>query len=697
MATLVLGAAGAALGGPAGAAIGRFAGSQIDRSFGASATRRISDLRLPSAQYGDPIPSVRGRMRVAGVVLWCAPPVPIAVVNKDGSAQSLSVSFALAVSSSPIAEVGRIWADGRLIRDSEGQQSASFTLRLHSGSEDQASDPLVAAIEGESLAPAYRGIAYIVFENLDLSSFGSRLPLITVEVFGGEESVTTDDLLAGALGLHSPPCKRSQHSLVGASLIGDNVLEAVAPYIDAFIPTFRMADGGWTTERSFTHHLIAPELWALKRQAASKVGDQPTKVSFRFFDPDLEFAAGERSARVPGAEKVLSTEVPAAMSGGVATGAAFEQLVKRRADNRIFGIDLPLSFASIAVGDQISSRASPHQQYVVGEKRFAPAKVSLLLRSITESSAPQVLAPREAASAFRFQSTPMSISLVELHGDLLDSTPRVAIAVTGGANSYRPVPVTLRVGGATRTAASASLEGACGELVEPLDSGLAGLIDRRSLLRVRFANDPILTGRDRDALASGANLLWVNGEYLQFGTATFDGDSYVLSELIRGCNGSEIEVAHPAGSPVIFLDPTRLTIVQLDVNSVGQAISAEVHAASGASATASLEVRGLAAKPWRPGHLRLEESSEGIRASWVRRCKPGIPWLDHVDSPLGYAREIYHVTIEGSTGQRIEKEVEEPTIAVSKDESAALGPKPWTLSVRQIGDFVAGEPTSLIF
>ena len=56
-------------------------------------------------------------------------------------------------------------------------------VRLHRGGESQLPDPLIAAIEGETAAPAYRGTAYVVFENLDLTPFGNRIPQFNFEVF----------------------------------------------------------------------------------------------------------------------------------------------------------------------------------------------------------------------------------------------------------------------------------------------------------------------------------------------------------------------------------------------------------------------------------------------------------------------------------------------------------------------------------
>ena len=90
---------------------------------------------------------------------------------------SYSVSLALALCEGEVLRVGRIWADGQAVTQ------AGLTWRLHPGGEDQLPDPLIAAIEGADAAPAYRGTAYVVFENLDLTPYGNRIPQFNFEVF----------------------------------------------------------------------------------------------------------------------------------------------------------------------------------------------------------------------------------------------------------------------------------------------------------------------------------------------------------------------------------------------------------------------------------------------------------------------------------------------------------------------------------
>lgn len=53
---------------------------------------------------------------------------------------------------------------------------------FYTGSETQTADPLIVAKEGANVTPAYRGVAYAVWEDFPLADFGNRLPNIRAEV-----------------------------------------------------------------------------------------------------------------------------------------------------------------------------------------------------------------------------------------------------------------------------------------------------------------------------------------------------------------------------------------------------------------------------------------------------------------------------------------------------------------------------------
>jgi hypothetical protein len=208
MATILLSAAGAALGGAVGGsvlgissvALGRFAGAVIGRSIdqrllgqGSEVveTGRVSRLRLTGSGEGDAIAQVHGRMRVSGQVIWATEFRERVTVTpgRSGGGKgrprpatptvreiSYSVSLALALCEGEISRVARIWADGTEIAPDD------LDMRVYTGSRDQLPDPLIEAVEGAGSVPAYRGTAYVVIEDLDLTPFGTRVPQFSFEV-----------------------------------------------------------------------------------------------------------------------------------------------------------------------------------------------------------------------------------------------------------------------------------------------------------------------------------------------------------------------------------------------------------------------------------------------------------------------------------------------------------------------------------
>lgn len=199
MATLVLSAAGAALGGGFGGTVLGLSGAVIGRAAGATLGRaidqrlmggsepvemgRIDRMRLPAASEGAAVPRLWGRMRLGGQVIWATRFAEHASRRQGGKSSrrkvteySYTVSLALGLCEGEILGLGRIWADGAEI------SPESLTLRVYAGTEDQLPDPKIEAVEGAGNAPAYRGLAYVVIEDLDLSPYGTRVPAFTFEV-----------------------------------------------------------------------------------------------------------------------------------------------------------------------------------------------------------------------------------------------------------------------------------------------------------------------------------------------------------------------------------------------------------------------------------------------------------------------------------------------------------------------------------
>lgn len=199
---------GALIGGVIGGVIGFFAGgnvalgwmigsaiggaydySQIPDTIGP----RLQDRTMQQSSYGAQIPLAFGSVRLAGNVIW---PADFNVIEHEASESSkggpetvtysYSANFAILLCEGEIAGIGRVWMNKKLMYDPNAAVTtdpAIVGMTVYLGTETQEPDPLMVATDGS--APAYRGWAYIVFEELELTSsgFGNRIPNVEVEVF----------------------------------------------------------------------------------------------------------------------------------------------------------------------------------------------------------------------------------------------------------------------------------------------------------------------------------------------------------------------------------------------------------------------------------------------------------------------------------------------------------------------------------
>ncbi|SMC63896.1 Putative phage tail protein [Fulvimarina manganoxydans] len=198
MATILLQSVGSALGGmlggPVGAILGRaaggLAGAAIDTALFSPTQKRegprLGATRIMEADEGAGIPRVYGTARIAGQVIWGTRFEEESETERQGgkgggggvevTTYSYFGNVAVGLCEGPIAGIRRIWADGEEIDQADHQ------IRVYRGDETQGPDPLIEAKQGAGNAPAYRGLAYVVFERLALERWGNRIPQISCEV-----------------------------------------------------------------------------------------------------------------------------------------------------------------------------------------------------------------------------------------------------------------------------------------------------------------------------------------------------------------------------------------------------------------------------------------------------------------------------------------------------------------------------------
>ncbi len=244
MATVVLQAAGAAVGsmfGPVGAMIGQaagaMAGSLIDQSLISSMTKidgtHLPSARIAGAEEGTPITRVYGTVRIGGTLIWATRFQEQAKVEREGAKStgprvetfSYRANLAIGLCQGSITGIRRVWADGQEI------DLTGIEMRLYRGTFSQNPDPLIEAKQGAGKAPAYRGLAYVVFDGLPLDPFGNRIPVFQFEVMRSvgtlEGRIKAVTLIPGATEHGYAPFKVTEKTgEVEARIINRNQLYA---------------------------------------------------------------------------------------------------------------------------------------------------------------------------------------------------------------------------------------------------------------------------------------------------------------------------------------------------------------------------------------------------------------------------------------------------------------------------------------
>jgi len=192
------------LGGRLLGTVGSRAGGLIDSELGlkesASEETRLENFTVQDSKYGLAIPVIYGRARIAGNVIWASDLIETSheeggigkggvggVFAPSSTSYTYSIHCAVALGEGEIGGIQTIWADSKVIYQNGVWKSGVVgSATIYKGSDDQDVDPLLESWIGTGFVPAYRGLAYIVFESLQLSNFGNRLPNLSFEIFPKE-------------------------------------------------------------------------------------------------------------------------------------------------------------------------------------------------------------------------------------------------------------------------------------------------------------------------------------------------------------------------------------------------------------------------------------------------------------------------------------------------------------------------------
>ena len=673
MATLVFTAIGTAVGGPLGGAIGSLIGNTIDRSLAGGSKRegpRLKELGVSTSSYGTPIPRHHGTVRSAGTIIWATNLVEHSTTSGGGKGSAstttynYTVSLAVALSSRPIQGVGRIWADGNLLRGAAGDLKAGGSLRLYTGEGDAEPDPLIAS--AQSGAPAFRGLAYCVFENLDLTDFGNRIPALTFEIVADGAQVGLDGLLEPLTGPVS--LSRPLTGLQGFSNEGGALLDTLA-VVDQLYPIACDAGGEDLSLRAgdaMPHAIpLLPSPAAATDDGESfavqsgqlhrrKADAEAVPAGVRYYDRTRDFQPGMQRAdgrAQPGRNRtiefpgVLSASDARALANGAAARAAWS---RDRLAWRMAELDPALGPGQVV---RVPGRDG---LWSIDSWEWRDQGIELELRRVPRGPAAQPAADAgQSLPAADHAATPTVLLAYELpwDGNGTGDVRRAYAAASSDSQGWTGAALYLVEGGnMLPISASGRQRSVVGSTVTGLSPSPATLLERGAWFEIDLASEDFaLDDAQPEDIAQGANMALVGAEILQFARAERSaGRRWRVSGLLRGRGGSEAAAlaGTPSGSAFVLLDERPILLDQAKIGSEGAATIAALGLADSEPVTAELANPGLTRRPLSPVHGSAEVAPDGtVSLSWCRRARGAWTWLDGVDAPLSEPSEAYVVGV----------------------------------------------------
>ena len=720
MATVVLSAVGAIVGGPIGAAVGAVIGQQVDNVIFAPGRRqgpRLGDLTVQTSSYGSMIPKLFGTVRVSGTVIWATDLKEARTTRSNGKGRgstdvySYSASFAVALSGRRIADIGRIWADGKLLRGTAGDFKSETGFRFYAGGEGQGLDPLIAANEGIGTTPAYRGMAYVVFEDMQLAGFGNRIPSISFEVIADAGGTSAGAVLSGLGAIASD----GGPALTGLAATGDSV-RGVAETLAQAMPFSTVVESGAlkarfgagpiraiaSEDRGGSADRKVPTL-STDRVAAATI---PEIVTLAYNDVARDYLVGaQRAKRDAGSRREVRVELPAALAAGAAKAIAEARLARMWAERSRATVTLPWRALTVGPGDRVTVPGLSGT-WRVAKVIFEAMVVRLDLMLMAPASLTILVAdPGRNRGQVDLPHGPTTLQVIDLPqlGDVPETDANVAVAANGASGGWRRAYLMTSIdGGATYTDAGATaLPAFMGRTMTALSAGEWALVDRVNSVDVQLVHPGLtLSDADADALLAGTNLAMIGDEAVQYGRAAPLGSGrWRLSELWRGRRGTEWAVAtHAVGSPFVLVEPMALARLSNTAAVPGaKVIAVGVGDTIGVVADGPAIV-GENVRPLSPVAMTATPLAGDTLIGWTRRSRDGWRWRDAVDVPLGEESERYRVMKVASGRPDVVVEVLGPGWTYSSAERTAdfaAGATTATISVVQIGALGVSRPAAI--
>jgi hypothetical protein len=521
---------------------------------------------------------------------------------------TFALMFADRKDDDPIEGITKLWANGKVIFNSAssvllsevldgtqlvsrkyGKQKYCKSLTIYGGGLVQTADPILDDKIG--LQPGYRGIAYIVIEDLQLAIFGNSVPPVEglVVAKSGQTLADTVESICAAANV-DPVHNMSSTALVGFSMGGygitseTNCWDAIRPLLPVYrvdvsevggqLQFYKRSRGLRATIPldDMAGHVFGDDRPDRIKYSRATDIDLPQETSFTFVDPARDYQANTASSkRSEGdAKSNISISIPLTLTAdeGATAAATIHWDAWLGRTGAMFGLtDQWIGISpGVAYGIEVATRILPFRltRKTRGANGIIECEVvsdeSVAFIGVVAGSSGNI--PDEESTDFpdtRVVAMDMAIYsdfhdeygfYVAMGGETGWSRGRIDASGDGGVNwgVLVDMPGSAIIGDVTGTLAAGTTDG-LDDTLDTVTVLTVVLID--DAMELESVTDALLDAWDNFAFVGKDGL----GEYLQFKTATkVDTATWELTDLRRGRKGTDFAIGtHASGEEFVLL------------------------------------------------------------------------------------------------------------------------------------------------
>ena len=649
---------------------------------------------------------------------------------------------AFTLSPADYVSLGAVVVPGmRCTLHSEVTSTAVCSFTLYPGTEDQRPNSFMESHLGVGQVPAYKGLAYIVFQDFYVDDYGDRVPSFSFEV-------VNEDVSLGNILLDISEEAGLLETDVDFTALNDI---SVPGYIVSQENTFR--DRIQELQQVYQFDVV---------EAGGKIIGKPRNLASYYTVPWEDIGAYEvqksgdalsfcRNAEIELPKTVWLTYISSENSyqQGVVNSKRNTTLgkVTKWTPRPLtkYGNDAALNCSVVLTSDQAkkSVDASMYQSWlnrttittVLGSKwaflspgdnvQFEDAYGNLHMAMLTKcdygrpgllkitavTMAGAVYATTEYTTADVYvQPVPDNSKVANVvlefldiprlptdTGDYTANTPHVAATSASfvGANVFRS-----QDGGSTYSLfLQIGQEAKLGFSNTVLASGPTNYFDAANTLTITMLNGATLESRTKNAILNGYNSAVLGNEIIQYTTAELiSTNTYLLSGLLRGRLGTEDQIGnHVAGERFVALSSLTVPVWPDSASDIG---ISEMYLYGPATqpnsdvtyTKANFTDSGRAYKPYAVCHVNgVRDSAGNLTISWIRRTRYNGDWTNNSDVPLNEKTEKYSIDIlKGTTILRMIEATSASVIYEATQQLADFGSLQASVKVRiyQISEIV---------